>query len=310
MRLLVLDREHALYAALLMAAEPRLTVISGNNPDALAEAAAECPVWLGEPDLAAPLLRQGVHPVWIQSSWAGITPLLADDLPKDYALTRAVGIFGQVMTEYVLTYLLAHERQFLGRLASQVGVQWDNRTPGSLSGRQILIVGTGEIGQAVAHALAPFGVELIGVAKHPRSLVPFGRMGGLEDLPRLAETADYVINLLPDTPDTQNIYNLALFQRMKPTALFLNAGRGTSVVDEDLVAALEANQMAGAVIDVCRQEPLPASHPFWHTPRLLLTGHTAAPTLPSLLIDLFRDNLTRFWAGQAIRGEVDFSRGY
>ncbi len=123
------------------------------------------------------MLRQGVHPVWVQSTWAGITPLLAADLPKDYSLTRAVGIFGQVMSEYLLTYMLAHERQFLGRLASQVGSQWDSRTPGGLRGRQVVIVGTGEIGQAVAHTLSGFGMDLTGVAKNPRSLVPFNRMG-------------------------------------------------------------------------------------------------------------------------------------
>ncbi|KAF1066434.1 MAG: Glyoxylate/hydroxypyruvate reductase A [Pseudomonas citronellolis] len=310
MRLLILDREHTLYAALTMVAEPGLQVVSGNDPAALVDAAAECPVWLGEPTLVAQLLRRGVHPVWVQSTWAGITPLLADDLPKDYALTRAVGIFGQVMSEYVLTYLLAHERQLLGRLASQVGSQWDDRPPGTLQGRQVVLVGAGEIGQAVGHMLAPFGMDLIGVARTPRPVLPFHRMGALEDLPRLVETADYVINLLPDTDETRDIYDSALFNRMKPTALFLNAGRGTSVVDEDLVQALNDNRLAGAVIDVCRQEPLPQDHPFWHTPRLLLTGHTAAPTVPGAMVDLFRDNLQRFWAGQAMRGEVDFARGY
>ncbi|UUC48686.1 MULTISPECIES: D-2-hydroxyacid dehydrogenase [Pseudomonas] len=310
MRLLILDREHTLYAALTMAAEPSLSVVSGDKPDNLVEAAAECPVWLGEPDLVAQLLRKGVHPVWVQSTWAGITPLLADDLPKDYALSRAVGIFGQVMSEYLLTYMLAHERQFLGRLASQVGSQWDDRAPGSLRGRHVLLVGTGEIGLAVAHMLAAFGVELTGVARTPRPLQPFQRVGSLAELPRLVETADYVVNLLPDTPDTQDIFDLALFQRMKPSALFINAGRGVAVVDADLASALESNRLAGAVIDVCRQEPLPPQHPFWSAPRLLLTGHTAAPTLPGPMVELFRENLSRFWAGQPMRGEVDFTRGY
>lgn len=132
----------------------------------------------------------------------------------------------------------------------------------------------------MAHTLSGFGMDLTGVAKNPRSLVPFNRMGSLDDLGRLVETADYLINLLPDTPDTHDIYDRALFARLKPTALFINAGRGVAVVDADLVAALENNQLAGAVIDVCREEPLPANHLFWHTPRLLLTGHTAAPTLP------------------------------
>ena len=196
MRLLILERDHALYAALLMAADPSLKVVAGDDPLQLIDAASECSIWLGQPDLVAQMLRQGVHPVWVQSTWAGITPLLAADLPKDYSLTRAVGIFGQVMSEYLLTYMLAHERQFLGRLASQVGSQWDSRTPGGLRGRQVVIVGTGEIGQAVAHTLSGFGMDLTGVAKNPRSLVPFNRMGSLDDLGRLVETADYLINLL------------------------------------------------------------------------------------------------------------------
>jgi phosphoglycerate dehydrogenase-like enzyme len=82
------------------------------------------------------------------------------------------------------------------------------------------------------------------------------------------------------------------------------------VVDADLVTALEGNRLAGAIIDVCRQEPLPPEHAFWHSPRLLLTGHTAAPTLPGPMVELFRDSLARFWGGQGMRGEVDFSRGY
>lgn len=100
MRLLILERDHALYAALLMAADPSLKVVAGDDPLQLIDAASECSIWLGQPDLVAQMLRQGVHPVWVQSTWAGITPLLAADLPKDYSLTRAVGIFGQVMSEY------------------------------------------------------------------------------------------------------------------------------------------------------------------------------------------------------------------
>ncbi|MGX9058056.1 NAD(P)-dependent oxidoreductase, partial [Pseudomonas aeruginosa] len=130
------------------------------------------------------------------------------------------------------------------RLASQVGSQWDSRTPGGLRGRQVVIVGTGEIGQAVAHTLSGFGMDLTGVAKKPRSLVPFNRMGSLDDLGRLVDTADYLITLLPDTPDTHDSYDYALCARTKNTALFITAGRGCAVVDADLVAALENNQLA------------------------------------------------------------------
>ncbi len=310
MRVLIAEHHHATYADLLRRAEPALEVRASDDPSELAQLAADCPIWLGEPDLLARLLRKGHRPEWLQSTWAGITPLLAKGLSHDYRLTRAVGIFGQVMAEYVLTYMLAHERELLARLASQVERHWDNRLPHSLAGRRVLIVGTGDIGLSVAQFLAPFAVELFGVAREPRALAPFVEVAGLEDLGRLAAQADYVINLLPDTPATQDIYNAALFAQFKHSALFINAGRGVAVVDADLVAALREGHLAGAVIDVCRQEPLPARHPFWTAFGLLLTGHSSAPTQPSLMAQLFLDNLKRYQSGEALRGQVDFARGY
>ncbi|WP_137818413.1 D-2-hydroxyacid dehydrogenase [Pseudomonas sp. 2FG] len=310
MRVLIAEQHHATYADLLRRAEPALEVRASDDPTELAQLAVDCPLWLGQPDLLAPLLRKGHQPQWLQSTWAGITPLLAKELPHDYRLTRAVGIFGQVMAEYVLTYMLAHERELLARLASQVERHWDNRLPHSLAGRRVLIVGAGDIGVSVAQFLAPFAVELLGVAREPRALAPFVEVAGLADLDRLVAQADYVINLLPDTPATQDIYDAALFAQCKPSALFINAGRGIAVVDADLVAALREGHLAGAVIDVCRQEPLPARHPFWTAFGLLLTGHSSAPTQPKLMAQLFLDNLKRYQAGEAMRGQVDFARGY
>ena len=234
---------------------------SGDSAE-LARQAVDCPVWLGQPDLLATLLRQGHQPQWLQSTWAGITPLLADGLRRDYRLTRAVGIFGQVMAEYVLTYMLGHEREVLARLVSQVERKWDNRTGQSLVGRKVLIVGTGDIGQSVAQFLLPFGVGLYGIASSAREQAPFVEVGSMADLPRLVGEVDYVVNLLPNTEHTHDIYDAALFKQFKPTGLFINAGRGVAVVDADLVEALKEGHLAGAVIDVCRQEPLPQRHPF------------------------------------------------
>lgn len=310
LRVLIAEAAHERYAALLRQQAPELEVFSSADPAELVSHAAGCSVWLGQPDLLAPLLHQGLPPQWLQSTWAGVTPLLAKGLPTDYTLTRAVGIFGQVMAEYVLCHVLACERELLARRAAQVEQHWDNRQPHSLNGRTALIVGAGEIGLSMAQFLAPFGINLLGIARHPRPLAPFTQVVGLEDLPRMVGEADYVINLLPDTARTRDIYNAALFARCKPSALFINAGRGVAVVDAELIMALEQGHIAGAVIDVCRKEPLPAGHPFWQAPRLLLTGHSAAPTDPHLLVQLFACNLTRWRKGDALRGQVDFARGY
>jgi phosphoglycerate dehydrogenase-like enzyme len=148
------------------------------------------------------------------------------------------------------------------------------------------------------------------VASTARKQAPFVEVGSLDALPQLVGEADYLINLLPDTPATRDRYDAQLFACCKPGALFINAGRGSAVVDVDLVQALEAGRLGGAVIDVCREEPPAPDHPFWQASRLLLTGHTAAPTDPRLLVQVFLDNLARWQAGEALRGEVDFDRGY
>jgi phosphoglycerate dehydrogenase-like enzyme len=310
MRVLIAEHDHAVYAQLLGQLAPELQVMTSGDSAELASLAADCPVWLGQPDLLATLLRQGHKPQWLQSTWAGITPLLVEGLPRHYRLTRAVGIFGQVMAEYVLTYMLGHEREVLPRLVSQVERKWDSRQGQSLVGRKVLIVGTGDIGQSVAEFLKPFGVQLYGIASTPREQAPFIEVAGLQDLGRLVGEVDYVVNLLPNTPSTHDLYDAALFKQFKPTGLLINAGRGVAVVDADLVEALKEGHLAGAVIDVCRQEPLPQRHPFWTAWGLLLTGHSSAPTSPVLMAQLFLDNMRAFQAGQALRGEVDFNRGY
>ncbi|MFI7859213.1 D-2-hydroxyacid dehydrogenase [Pseudomonas promysalinigenes] len=310
MRVLIAEHDHARYTSLLRQVMPELQVLTSGDSAELARQAPDCPVWLGQPDLLASLLRQGHKPQWVQSTWAGITPLLAEGLPRDYRLSRAVGIFGQVMAEYMLTYMLGHEREVLSRLVSQVERRWDDRPGRTLEGRKALIVGTGDIGQRVAEFLVPFGVSLYGIASSAREQAPFVEVAGLADLPRMVGEVDYVLNLLPDTPATHDLYDAALLRCFKPTALFINAGRGAAVVDADLVEALKQGHLAGAVIDVCRQEPLPQRHPFWTAWGLLLTGHSSAPTSPGAMVRLFADNLQAYAQGQALRGEVDFARGY
>ena len=310
MRVLIAEQDYSLYAQLLQQAAPELQVHTSGDSAQLAQWAADCPGWRGQPDLMATLLRQGHTPQWLQSTWAGITPLLADGLGRDYRLSRAVGIFGQVMAEYVLPYMLGPEREVMARLVSQVERKWDNRTGQSLVGRKVLIVGAGDIGQTVAQFLQPFGVELYAIASSAREQAPFTEVATLGDLPRLVSQMDYVINLLPNTPETHDLYDAELFALFNPTAVFINAGRGVAVVDADLVEALRLGHLAGAIIDVCRQEPLPAKHPFWTAWGLLLTGHSSAPTSPPMMVQLFIDNLRAYQAGEPLRGEVDFERGY
>ncbi|MFP1863767.1 D-2-hydroxyacid dehydrogenase [Lonsdalea quercina] len=305
----------------LLVLDPRADEIKGALRDAASDIevvtsdgsvaqAAQYDIWVGEPKQVVGLLAQGVHPQWLQSTWAGFKPYLAEGLPRGYRLSRAVGVFGQPIAEYVLAYLLRHELHLEERRENQRQCIWQPRLPGSLAGRQALIVGAGDIGGEVAAFLQPFGVELSGIVNTPRSLPHFKRVAGLDDLAREVAGADYVINLLPDTARTTDIYHAELFAAMKSSALFINVGRGTAVVEEDLLAALDQGQIAGAVLDVYRQEPLPERHPFWRTPNLTLSPHVAGPMVPALLARLLADNVLRFHSGEPLKGEVTFTQEY
>ncbi|WP_291973756.1 NAD(P)-dependent oxidoreductase [Candidatus Symbiopectobacterium sp.] len=184
----------------------------------------------------------------------------------------------------------------------QLRQEWDRHLSGLLTGKTLLIVGAGDIGAEVAAMLRSFGVTLHGIVNTPRALPGFACVSGIDALSHDVAQADYVVNLLPDTPKTQNLYNANLFACMKPSTVFINVVRCTSVVDDDLVAALRAGKLARAVLDVFRQEPLPPEHPFWLTPRLTLTPHIGGPMVPALVADLFLDNLQRYSQGAALRG--------
>jgi phosphoglycerate dehydrogenase-like enzyme len=309
MRLLIVDPDPSAYLNLLKDV-PTLQIANVDAATDLASIAEPCDIWLGSPDLMADLLREGLRPRWAQSTWAGIKPLLDEELPRDYVLSRAVGVFGQVIGEYALTYMLAHERSLLSRLQSQAHRRWDNALPGTLAGRCVLIVGAGDIGTTIGTMLKAFGCEVLGISRQVRPNEMMDEVGGMGRLSELAERADYVINLLPDTPHTRDVYDEGFFSRMKASGVFINAGRGTAVVDADLIAALGNGELAGAVLDVFREEPLPADHPFWSTRGLIITGHVAGPTLGPLMVNLFRENLQRWQCGKPLRGQVDFERGY
>lgn len=310
-KLLIIDNYHKDYSAFMAERYPTWQVFAGNDVAELKEAANECDIWFGLPNKFVDLLKLGIKvPRWMQSTMAGIAPLMASDLPKHYVLTRAVGVFDQLMAEYVLTYMLANERQVLARYKAQSTSCWLPDKPGTIHGKQVLIVGAGTIGTGVAHFLKPFGVKLTGIATQAKVLPPFEKVGALEELGQYVAQADYIINLLPDTPTTHHIYTAAIFAKMKPTAVFINSGRGVAIVDEELIIALDKGRPKLAVLDVFRTEPLPENHLFWHIPNLLITEHTAAISTPSLIFDLFSKNLHNFTTHQPMLGQVDFTKGY
>lgn len=305
---LVLSKHAGEYARLLQG-QVRSLFATQSPDEALAEARTSA-VILGEPSLVRVVLPHLPGLRWVQSTWAGVEPLLAEDLRRDYVLTNVRGVFGPQMAEYVFGYLLAHERQILARWQSQQAGQWDNTPPGALRGKTIGLLGVGSIGAHIARTARAFGLLVRGYTRQSEDCRAVHRYYHGEELHAFANGLDYLVAVLPNTGQTRQLVDAKLLSQLPPHAVFINAGRGNTVDEHALADALERGALALAVLDVFAEEPLPAGHFFWHTPHLIITSHTAALSWPDQIAALFLGNYRRYKRGLPLHHPVSFTRGY
>ena len=209
----------------------------------------------------------------IQALSAGVDWLLPK-VPAGVVVCRAVGVHDGPVSEWVVAAILAMQRRLPEFVEFQRRGEWNRSTAeppeiDDLDGHTVLIVGHGSIGRAVAVRLAPFGARVIGVARHARDDAQ-----PVSALPDLLPKANVVVNLLPLTPETERFVDATFLARMKPGALLVNAGRGKTVDTDALLEALRSGHIRAA-LDVTDPEPLPADHPLWRAPNVLITPHIA-----------------------------------
>ncbi|WP_143302354.1 D-2-hydroxyacid dehydrogenase, partial [Candidatus Entotheonella palauensis] len=182
-----------------------------------------------------------------------------------------------------------------------------------LAGQRAVIVGVGSIGRGIATLLKAVGVRVTGVGRRARTNDPvFERIDAQSDILQAVSEADWVIGVLPSTPSTENVFTQAVFAAMAPTARFVNIGRGNAVDDQALIQALENGDIAGAMLDVFREEPLPASAPLWRTPRLLISPHMSGDytDFHRDMVRQFVDNLAYYRKGEELFNVVDKQLGF
>lgn len=309
--LLILSEQAQEYVRLLAEASlPGLSLVAATGPEQALKRRAEFDLVFGEPALIREVLAGLLNLHWVQATWAGVEPLLDPLLRRDYALTNARGIFGGLMSEYVFGYLLAHARQHQARLAAQQAGRWDRTEPGSLRGKLLGLLGVGSIGCHLAGTGRHFGIHVRGYTRSSKSCPDVEQYFHEADLPAFTEELDYLINTLPGTAATRHIVDAALLSGLPEQAVFVNVGRGSSVDEAALEAALRSGKLAGAVLDIFEQEPLPPGHPFWSTPNLVITAHVAAPTILADMAGVFIENYRHLLAGEPLKYRVDFERGY
>ncbi|MEM7077533.1 MAG: D-2-hydroxyacid dehydrogenase [Pseudomonadota bacterium] len=270
----------------------------------------EYDVLLAMPDLAAEYLSRGGRADWIQSTWAGVGPLARTELPGHARVTGVKGVFGGQIAEYVFTYVLEEIRQPERLRQAQHHKRWQPQWPGTLRDRHMVIVGTGSIGRHIATVAHAFGMQTTGISKHGVPAEPFTTVATLTHWAAHLETADYVVVVLPDTPETKKIIDAEALGLMAREPMLINVGRGTSVDEGALCHALRAEQIRAAILDVFTDEPLPEESPLWQAPGVTITPHIAAVSHPADIAAVFRSNLERFRLGEPLEHVIDLARGY
>ncbi len=308
--LLILSARAPAYAQLVREALPDLPFAATADVDEARAAGRSAPLVLGDLGLVRRVLDDLGALRWVQSTWAGVDALLRPGLRRDYALTNVRGVFGPAIAEYVLGYALMHERLGFRRYRAQQARTWDGTPPGSLQGRTLGILGVGSIGAHLAAAVKPFGVRVLGYTLHSEDCPAVDRYYHGAELHAFAAACDYLVCTLPNTPQTHHLIGGALLAAMQPHAVLINVGRGATVDEGALVAALASGRLGGAVLDVFEQEPLPPDHPLWALPNVLITSHTAAVSFPQQIAPIFVENYRRWSAGAPLCYVVDFEKGY
>jgi phosphoglycerate dehydrogenase-like enzyme len=309
--LLILSRRAADYHRLIGAAQlPDLEITSTTDAVEAAARAGDYDVMLGEPSLFQQVLPAMTALRWAQATWAGVEPLLDPSLRRDYILTNARGVFGGLMSEFVFAYLLAHERRIFEKHASQLAGRWDAKPPGTLRGKQLGLLGVGTIGAALARTARHFGMRVRGYTRASEGCPDVDVYFHGDSWVAFATDLDYLVSVVPATAVTRHLVDAALLGALPPRAVFINPGRGGVVDESALAAALTDGRLAGAVLDVFQQEPLPPGHVFWRTPNLLITSHTAALSVPEDIAPVFIENYRRLLRGEPLLYQVDFDLGY
>jgi phosphoglycerate dehydrogenase-like enzyme len=291
---------------------PDVSVIVAEDADKATRAIAEADCAFGT--LPRGLLPAATRLRWLQAPQAA--PPAGWYYPELIAHPVVVTNFREIYNDHIgahiMAFVLAFARGLHEYLPRQLNREWRPAPVDTsvihLPEATALIVGVGGIGAEAARLAAAFGMRVLAVDARRRD-TPSGvaALHGADALDSLLPRADFVILTVPHTPATEGFMNRARFQRMKRTAFFINIGRGMTTRLDDLVAALTAGEIAGAGLDVFEQEPLPATHPLWTMPGVLITPHTAGygPYLDDRRYEILRDNCQRFLAGQPLRNVVD-----
>ena len=242
---------------------------------------------------------------------AGVDALMNLRLPPTTMVVRLddAGMSVQ-MAEYVCHALIRHFREFDHYEADVAQGKWSYRRPRLRADYPVGIMGLGVLGQRVAQAVAQFEFPVMGWSRSPKQVEGVSCFAGAAQLPDFLAASKVLVCLLPLTDDTRDILRLETLSQLQIGGYVINVARGAHLVEQDLITLLDSGYLAGATLDVFREEPLPAAHPFWAHPKITVTPHTSARTLRDESIAQIVGKMLALERGEPVAGVVDHARGY
>ena len=304
--------------AWMQQAAPGVTLVAPADRAGAVREVQDADALIGE--CVAEVIQAGPRIRWVQRMFAGVERCLAipSFADRGIVLTNMQKVAGSVMSEHVLAFMFGLTRGLATYVPAQARGEWaQEAVPESrlweVKGRTMLVVGLGGIGVETAKRAHALGMTVIAIRNSGTQGPEYVAEVGLPDkLLPFAARADVIVNTLPLTPETRGLFDRKVFDAAKRGALFINVGRGGTVVTDDLMAALQDGRIGGAGLDVTDPEPLPPDHALWRAPNLLITPHVAANLegndVPRWL--LARENLRRYVEGGKLLSEVDVAKGY
>ncbi|EKN63644.1 D-2-hydroxyacid dehydrogenase [Schinkia azotoformans] len=266
-------------------------------------------------DLNEEVINKAANLKWIMVFSAGIEKLPFETIKqKGILVTNARGTSKIPMAEYTMGMILQVARKTKQLIENEKQEEWNRRLKMiEISGATITIMGTGSIGSEIARLARAFGMKTVGINRSGRSVEYFDEVYPVTEMDKAIEQGDYIVSVLPSTPDTYHLLKEQHFKIMKNDCLFMNIGRASLVDENVLMKALETDEIAHAVLDVFETEPLPKGHPFWQMENVTITPHLSGVSRQYLLrcIEIFEHNLKQYLSGENnLINVIDLDRGY
>jgi glyoxylate/hydroxypyruvate reductase A len=296
---------------MLREARPDLQMLVCKNREQIEQVIDQADIIFSGHTFPAELIPGARNLKWVQSMAAGVENYARSKLlPPNVLFTKIKGVFGPMMSEYVVGYILAITQNMRRTFTNKGKKRWEPFVPDSIRSKIVGVMGLGSVGAHIAYQVHLMGPTVIALEEQEKRLPYISQEYSLTEIEAFLNRADFVVVTIPLTNATEGILGEKEFAMMKKNAYLINVSRGPLVQEEALLNALKRGTIAGAVLDVFREEPLPPNHPFWDLDNVIITPHISGPGIPEEVAKTFIRNLKRFEEGKRLEGVVDREREY